>query len=606
MIFKQYLFFSLLALFSYSASASQVKIFGPQKVDALPQGKTVNYSILNNSTQVVPGSLVIQNGDGTDQILSNCDGLKGLAKAACVTGNAAVRFFARFDRPKEYSIKWNDGQSIHFEEDQLLVGQILIPISVRANNNLKIEIKGLFGSSIKVTVNAESSQQVNLLPTAQFTPTPSSGIAPELILFNGMLSFDPDGSIVSYEWDFGDNTTGSGTVVSHQYNAAGEYTVKLTVTDNQSGIGVQTQTISILANQLPNASFSYVILENSATNHTLQFDGSTSSDPDGTIISYQWDFGDNTTSTLIRPTHSYQNYGSYQVSLTVTDNKNGSQTTTQTVVITDTIAPTLTSNISSNLITSNPNFHLSVNDQSETTTEIYKDNILQESTSEKEIDLTLSEGLHSYQILAKDQFNNISTPLNLENIKLDTIAPVINATVPLYTASTSVSISVDVTDASNTTTEVKMDNVLLTSTADKNFTYLVPLGSDGLKTIEITSTDEVGNTSTITKEITKNTQPLAVQVISPQSGAIYNNQVIEVRLVSNKPLQSVLINGLPATISDDHLSVKYFTQIITEGFFTIQIQATDQFGGTYATSVQAELKLNSLASWTYEECPVQQ
>ena len=66
------------------------------------------------------------------------------------------------------------------------------------------------------------------------------------VQFNGSQSFDADGTIVSYAWDFGDGSTGAGSQVSHAYAAPGTYTVTLTVTDDQgaSGTGTTTATIS--------------------------------------------------------------------------------------------------------------------------------------------------------------------------------------------------------------------------------------------------------------------------------------------------------------------------------------------------------------------------
>lgn len=78
----------------------------------------------------------------------------------------------------------------------------------------------------------------------------------------------------------------------------------------------------------PVASFTYSPL-NPVVNETITFDASGSSDPDGSIVNYVWDFGDETTGTGMIATHSYVLDGIYNVSLTVTDNDGLTDTTTQ-------------------------------------------------------------------------------------------------------------------------------------------------------------------------------------------------------------------------------------------------------------------------------------
>jgi len=73
---------------------------------------------------------------------------------------------------------------------------------------------------------------LNESPTAEFTATPPAGLIPLTITFNASPSFDPDGQIVSYEWDFGDGNVGSGVSAAHTYRAMGAYSVKLTVRDD--------------------------------------------------------------------------------------------------------------------------------------------------------------------------------------------------------------------------------------------------------------------------------------------------------------------------------------------------------------------------------------
>jgi len=74
---------------------------------------------------------------------------------------------------------------------------------------------------------------VNNIPRARFSASPASGEAPLEVRFNADRSTDADGQIVSYEWDFGDGATASGVTANHTFDDAGEYLVKLWVTDDE-------------------------------------------------------------------------------------------------------------------------------------------------------------------------------------------------------------------------------------------------------------------------------------------------------------------------------------------------------------------------------------
>ena len=89
-------------------------------------------------------------------------------------------------------------------------------------------------------VDSETPSPPNYSPIARFTQIPSSGEAPLKVLFDASTSSDPDGSIVSYAWSFGDGGTGSGIIISHTYISAGTYTAWLTATDNDGGTDTVT------------------------------------------------------------------------------------------------------------------------------------------------------------------------------------------------------------------------------------------------------------------------------------------------------------------------------------------------------------------------------
>lgn len=111
------------------------------------------------------------------------------------------------------------------------------------------------GSSIAVNLPAQSVTLLvvppsagNQSPVARATATPSSGLAPLAVSFNGSASSDPDGSVISWAWAFGDGGSASGATASHTYTAAGSYTAQLTVTDNQGATGSTSVPISVTAN----------------------------------------------------------------------------------------------------------------------------------------------------------------------------------------------------------------------------------------------------------------------------------------------------------------------------------------------------------------------
>jgi len=166
----------------------------------------------------------------------------------------------------------------------------------------------------------------NQAPVAAFTSNADLLAA----TFNGSASSDPDGTITSYAWDYGDGATASGPTASHTYDAPGTYAVQLTVTDNVGAVNSVTHSVTVVLNQPPIASFTQNVVNRSAT-----FDASGSSDPDGTIAGYAWDFGDGSVGSGAQTTHAYAVAGTYQVTLTVTDNRGATATAGSPVTATD-------------------------------------------------------------------------------------------------------------------------------------------------------------------------------------------------------------------------------------------------------------------------------
>ncbi|OGW40848.1 MAG: hypothetical protein A2Y97_13865 [Nitrospirae bacterium RBG_13_39_12] len=181
-----------------------------------------------------------------------------------------------------------------------------------------------------------SCQQPGNQPPVAEANGPYNGVAGSPISFSSAGSYDPDGSIVSYLWTFGDNTQPSNEPnPTHTYATAGVYTATLTVTDNQGATGTDTATVNVVSggNQPPvaeaNGPYSGV------TGSPISFSSAGSYDPDGSIVSYLWTFGDNTRpSNLPNPTHTYSTAGGYTATLTVKDNQGATRTDTTSVTVT--------------------------------------------------------------------------------------------------------------------------------------------------------------------------------------------------------------------------------------------------------------------------------
>ena len=87
----------------------------------------------------------------------------------------------------------------------------------------------------------------NQLPIASFKYSPVYPVVVnQTITFNASDSYDPDGTIEKYGWNFGDNTTATGEIVTHSYFSLGNYTVTLTVTDKEGATNTITEKITVL------------------------------------------------------------------------------------------------------------------------------------------------------------------------------------------------------------------------------------------------------------------------------------------------------------------------------------------------------------------------
>ncbi|MBF0450539.1 MAG: tandem-95 repeat protein [Candidatus Magnetomorum sp.] len=154
-------------------------------------------------------------------------------------------------------------------------------------------------------------------PTADFLASTTSGFAPLSIQFTDTSQSYQ--SLVAWEWTFGDGAQDVTRNPTYIYTIPGTYTVKFVVTDstNKKDTAIKYQYITVM-DGIPDVNFS---AKRSVGNAplTVQFYDTTTAYQD--LVSWTWNFGDNSTSTSQHPVHTYTIQGDYTVSLTVKDRK---------------------------------------------------------------------------------------------------------------------------------------------------------------------------------------------------------------------------------------------------------------------------------------------
>jgi PKD repeat protein len=222
---------------------------------------------------------------------------------------------------------------------------------------VKLTITDDYGDKSSKTLEIDVKEP---LPEAIGTYSPTKPEVNEVITFDASQSKTRRGQIAGYQWDFDDGNMGNRAIMKHQYLDSGLYNVKLTVTNdkglnNSTSINVNVGQESELTNdkRIKNASidtgvqlkepvkeslttavFSFSPAE-PKVDEVVTFDASGSKDDGGQITEYQWDFDDGNMGNRAIMKHLYTDSGTYNVKLTVTNDKGFKNTTTKTLSISE-------------------------------------------------------------------------------------------------------------------------------------------------------------------------------------------------------------------------------------------------------------------------------
>ena len=199
-------------------------------------------------------------------------------------------------------------------------------------------------------------------PIAGFVYSPSNPYTSDTVVFTD-TSTDQDGTISSWSWDFGDRKTSKEKNPSHKYQDDGTYTVKLRVTDNDGASNTKSSAIKVI-NIVPKTEFTYSPSKPTTDDDVKFTDIST--DQDGTISSWLWDFGDGYTSKNMNPTHKYQSAGTYKVKLTIKDNDGASDDFSKSIVVSESSLSNTIKNKISNPVATEKSLSSSTNDDEST------------------------------------------------------------------------------------------------------------------------------------------------------------------------------------------------------------------------------------------------
>ena len=202
-------------------------------------------------------------------------------------------------------------------------------------------------AAVKTLVNAFNFAQTPPVIAPQLvvaaTATPQSSVAANVKVTFGEIIFNPGNFTgLSFSWNYGDTTTGTGAFTNHAYAAPGQYSAVLTVLSS-NGNSVTSTVVVNVGGGTAALQFQPVAFPTTASiGQAITFSSPATSPTAGTTLTTTWNFGDGATGTGPTVTHAFATAGTYKATVTISDGINPTVTGSVSVTITSTPITKLT------------------------------------------------------------------------------------------------------------------------------------------------------------------------------------------------------------------------------------------------------------------------
>ena len=272
----------------------------------------VNQDLLYQLTPPVPGPEALVNHDTVFFVIESVDTID--LDATPSTGNDLEYLWTFEDNSTDINPMVTD----HGPYDKAGVYIITLLVTDDQDRNDSLEVR------VVVTNVAPEGAQID-------DGNNKTGEEDEIISFGGTAT---DTDPLTYIWDFGDTTGGVGQNVDHSYTEKGNYTVVLTVADDDGAVNITEINVEI-TNKKPTSIPVKLNVGDIDSTVVVYFSAvdSTDTPSDMATLTYGWEFGDNTFGGGMFPTHTFGKQGTYDVNLTVTDDDGVSHTNTVSVTV---------------------------------------------------------------------------------------------------------------------------------------------------------------------------------------------------------------------------------------------------------------------------------